>query len=253
MHKSFKIIMKKTLIWRDIRMKNERFLRTEMLLGEASIEKLASKKVAVFGLGGVGSYAAEAVARCGVGCMEIIDNDRVSITNINRQLCALDSTVGRFKTEVVSERIKDINPDIKIFERCEFFIPDNADSFDFASYDFVIDAIDTVSAKIEIAKRCSALGIPMISCMGTGNKLDPSQLRVADLAKTSGCPLARVMRRELKAIGITHLPVIYSEEKPIEPKTECAEGGKRTVGSVAFVPSVAGLLAASKAIKSLLK
>ena len=234
-------------------MNNERFLRTQMLLGENAIEKLASKKVAVFGLGGVGSYAAEAIARSGVGCMEIIDNDKVSITNINRQLCALESTVGRPKTEVVAERIKDIDPDIKVVERCEFFIPDNADSFDFASYDFVIDAIDTVSAKIEIAKRCNELGIPMISCMGTGNKLDPTQLRISDLAKTSGCPLARVMRRELKAIGITHLPVIYSEEKPIEVKGECAEGGKRTVGSVAFVPSVAGLLAASVAIKKLVE
>lgn len=234
-------------------MKNERFLRTEMLLGEGASEILASKKVAVFGLGGVGSYAAEAIARCGVGTLEIIDNDRVSRTNINRQLCALESTVGQYKTEVVAARLRDINPDINVIPRCEFFLPDNASDFDFSSYDFVVDAIDTVSAKIEIARICTELGVPMISCMGTGNKLDPSQLRVADLAKTSGCPLARVMRRELKARGILHLPVVYSEEKPIEPKGECSDGGKRTVGSVAFVPSVAGLLAASEAIKALLK
>lgn len=233
-------------------MKNERFLRTEMLLGEDAVRALSEKKVALFGLGGVGSYAAEALARSGVGTLEIIDNDTVSVSNINRQLCALSSTVGKFKTEVVSARLTDINPDIKIVARCEFFMPENSADFDFSSYDFVIDAIDTVAAKVEIARRCAELGIPMISCMGTGNKLDPTKLRVADLAKTSGCPLARVMRRELKALGITHLPVVYSEEAPITPRCE-APDGKRAVGSVAFVPSVAGLIAAAEAVKALTK
>ena len=223
-----------------------------MLLGEDAVSALASKKVALFGLGGVGSYAAEALARSGIGTLEIIDNGRVSQSNINRQLCALESTVGKYKTEVISARLADINPDIKIVARCEFFMPENSFEFDFSSYDFVIDAIDTVAAKVEIAKRCSELGIPMISCMGTGNKLDPTKLRATDLSKTSGCPLARVMRRELKAIGITHLPVIYSEETPISPICE-APDGKRAVGSVAFVPSVAGLIAAAEAIKALIK
>ena len=231
-------------------MKNERFLRTEMLLGEDAVNTLSAKKVAVFGLGGVGSYAAEAIARSGVGSVELIDADTVSVSNINRQLCALESTVGKAKTDVVASRIADINPNIKIVTRCEFFMPENSANFDFASYDFVIDAIDTVAAKVEIVRRCAELSIPMISCMGTGNKLDPTKLKVTDLSKTSGCPLARVMRRELKAIGITHLPVVYSEEAPIQPKCE-APDGKRAVGSVAFVPSVAGLIAASEAIKAL--
>ena len=233
-------------------MTNERFLRTEMLIGKSAVDALSTKKVAVFGLGGVGSYAAEAIARSGVGSVELIDADTVSVSNINRQLCALESTVGKAKVDVVASRIADINPNIKIVTRCEFFMPENSANFDFASYDFVIDAIDTVAAKVEIVKRCSGLSIPMISCMGTGNKLDPTKLKVTDLSKTSGCPLARVMRRELKAIGITHLPVVYSEEAPIQPQCE-APDGKRAVGSVAFVPSVAGLIAASEAIKALIK
>jgi tRNA A37 threonylcarbamoyladenosine dehydratase len=233
-------------------MTNERFLRTEMLIGRSAVDALSTKKVAVFGLGGVGSYAAEAIARSGVGSVELIDADTVSVSNINRQLCALESTVGKAKVDVVASRIADIDPNIKIVTRCEFFMPENSANFDFASYDFVIDAIDTVAAKVEIVKRCSELSIPMISCMGTGNKLDPTKLKVTDLSKTSGCPLARVMRRELKAIGITHLPVVYSEEAPIQPQCE-APDGKRAVGSVAFVPSVAGLIAASEAIKALIK
>ena len=229
------------------------FERQSLIIGEEETERLGTKKVALFGVGGVGSYAAEALARCGVGCIELIDSDAVSVSNINRQLCALTSTVGRLKTEVTSERLRDINPKIKVIERAEFFLPENADSFDFSSYDFVIDAIDTVSAKIEIAVRCASLGIPMISSMGTGNKLDPSALKISDLAKTSGCPLARVMRRELKKRGIVHLPVVYSEETPIVPRSaERSEGGKPVPGSIAFVPSVAGLLAASYAIKALI-
>ncbi len=230
---------------------NERFERQALIMGEDAVNILENRKVALFGVGGVGSYAAEALARCGVGCIELIDSDVVSVSNINRQLCALTSTVGRPKVEVVAERLKDINPNITVITRQEFFLPENADSFDFSSYDFVIDAIDTVSAKIEIAVRCTTLGIPMISSMGTGNKLCPTALKVEDLSKTSGCPLARVMRRELKARGIVHLPVVYSEEAPIKP--HFPEGQKPIPGSVAFVPSVAGLIAASVAIDTLVK
>ena len=232
---------------------SQRFERQSLIIGENATKKLADKKVALFGVGGVGSYAAEALARCGVGTVELIDSDVVSESNINRQLCALESTVGRPKVEVVAERLRDINPDITVIPRKEFILPENADSFDLSSYDFVIDAIDTVSAKVEIAVRCTEFAVPIISCMGTGNKLDPTALRISDLAKTSGCPLARVMRRELKKRGITHLPVVYSEETPISPKTPAfSENGKPIPGSVAFVPSVAGLLAASVAIKKLI-
>ena len=229
------------------------FERQSLIIGEDATRALSQKTVALFGVGGVGSYAAEALARCGVGNIVLIDHDTVSITNVNRQLCALTSTLGRVKAEVVAQRLKDINPDINVEVRPEFFLPENADSFDFKSYDYVIDAIDTVSAKVEIAVRCNTLGIPMISCMGTGNKLDPTALRVSDLAKTSGCPLARVMRRELKKRGITHLPVVYSEEAPITPLGDIrSENGKSIPGSIAFVPSVAGLIAAGEAIKTLI-
>ncbi len=226
---------------------NEIFERQALIIGEAATELLHTKKVALFGVGGVGSYAAEALARCGIGHIELIDSDCVAKSNINRQLCALTSTVGRPKADVVAERLYDINPNIRITVRREFFLPENADGFDFSSYDFVIDAIDTVSAKIEIAVRCTSLGVPMISCMGTGNKLDPTRLCITDLSKTQTCPLARVMRRELKARGILHLPVIYSEEAPIKPRSP----DSRTPGSIAFVPSVAGLYAAAEAVKRL--
>ncbi len=229
----------------------QRFEREAMLIGTEAVEKLAKKKVALFGVGGVGSYAAEALARAGIGEIELIDNDAVSVTNINRQLCALTSTVGELKVSVTAKRLKDINPRIVTVERPEFFLPENADSFDFASYDFVIDAIDTVSAKIEIAVRCQTFGIPMISAMGTGNKLCPDKLRISDLAKTQGCPLARVMRRELKKRGILHLPVVYSEEAPLTPLFY-PDAEKRTPASISFVPSVAGLYCASEAIKKLI-
>ena len=233
---------------------SERFERQSLILGEQATSTLASRTVALFGVGGVGSYAAEALARCGVGKIVLVDHDTVSKTNINRQLCALESTVGKLKVDVVADRLCDINPKIVIEKRAEFLLPENADAFDFSSYDFVIDAIDTVSAKLTIAERCTSLGVPMISCMGTGNKIDPSALRVSDIAKTSGCPLARVMRRELKKRGIAHLPVVYSEETPIKPLCEMlSPSGKPTPGSVAFVPSVAGLLAASEAIKRLIE
>lgn len=231
---------------------SNRFERQSLLIGEEATALLSQKKVALFGVGGVGSYAAEALARCGVGHVELIDSDTVSESNINRQLCALTSTVGRPKVTVTAERLRDINPDIKITEKQEFLLPENADIFDFSSYDFVIDAIDTVSAKIEIAVRCTALGIPMVSSMGTGNKLDPAALRVCDLSETSGCPLARVMRRELKKRGILHLPVVFSSEEPIKTGAKNPETGKPIPGSIAFVPSVAGLIAASEAVKHLI-
>ena len=231
---------------------NKRFERQSLIIGEAATKLLSEKKVALFGVGGVGSYAAEALARCGVGYIEIIDNDTVSESNINRQLCALTSTVGIPKVEVVANRLRDINPDIHVCARQEFFLPENSCDFDFSSYDFVIDAIDTVSAKLEIAVKCSELNIPLISCMGTGNKLDPTMLKVTDISRTSCCPLARVMRRELKARGITHLRVVYSEETPIKSSAKDEKTGKSIPGSIAFVPSVAGLIAASEAIKQLI-
>ena len=227
----------------------EEFEREAMLLGEEAIKKLEGSYVALFGLGGVGSYAAEALARSGVGRILLIDNDVVSKSNINRQLCALQSTVGRYKVDVVAKRLLDINPDIIIEKRYDFVLPENISSFDFESFDYVIDAIDTVSAKLAIAQSATEHGTPMISCMGTGNKLDPTALTVTDIAKTSVCPLARVMRRELKKRGIAHLPVVFSTE---EPKQQInVEGKKVPPASVAFVPSVAGLIAASEAIKSI--
>ena len=228
----------------------EEFEREASLLGEEAIEKLSHSYVALFGLGGVGSYAAEALARGGIGRILLIDNDKVSRSNINRQLCALQSTIGRYKVDVVAERLLDINPDI-IIEKCySFVLPENIEDFKFEEFDYVIDAIDTVSAKLAIAEQSTKHQTPMICCMGTGNKLDPSALKITDLSKTSVCPLARVMRRELKVRGITHLKVIFSEEEPkIPPKR--AEG-KTPPSSISFVPSVAGLLAASDAIKQII-
>ena len=228
---------------------NEIFEREINLIGEEAFEKLQNARVAVFGLGGVGSYAAEALVRSGVGHLELIDGDTVSITNINRQLCALTSTVGRPKAEVVAERARDINPDGEIIARVEFFLPDTEENFDFSRYDFVIDAIDSVAGKLSIAKKASQAGVPVISCMGTGNKTDPTAFKVTDISKTSVCPLARVMRRELKKIGISHLRVIYSEEIPQKPTA--SESGRPVPSSIAFVPSVAGLIAASEAVKTI--
>ena len=228
----------------------EEFNRTAMLIGEDNVEKLSHASVALFGLGGVGSYCAEALARCGIGKIMIVDCDAVSRSNINRQLCALQSTVGRYKTEVVAERLLDINPDIKLDARCERLTPDNIDTFDLARYDYIIDAIDTVSAKLALVEKAQELGIPMISSMGTGNKTNPSALMVSDISKTSVCPLARVMRRELKKRGIYKLKVIFSTE---EPKTPTQNDEKKAPpASIAFVPSVAGLLVASEAVKEIL-
>lgn len=231
----------------------KRFEREAMLLGEEAVKLLGQKKVALFGVGGVGGYAAEALARSGVGKIELVDHDVVSQSNINRQLCALESTVGQPKVQVVAARLKDINPQLDVIPREEFFLPDTAPAFDFASYDCVIDAIDTVAGKIGLVLAAKEAGVPIISCMGTGNKLDPTAFCVTDLAKTSMCPLARVMRRELKKYGITHLKVVYSEETPLTPFSSQTEINRRAVpGSLAFVPSVAGLIAASEAVKILI-
>lgn len=227
----------------------EEFEREAMLLGEDAINKLNNSYVALFGLGGVGSYAAEALARSGIGKILLVDNDRVSKSNINRQLCALQSTVGRYKVDVVAERLLDINPDIMIEKSYDFVLSENISSFEFKKFDYVIDAVDTVSAKLAIAEHSMTSNVPMISCMGTGNKLDPTALTVTDISKTTVCPLARVMRRELKKRGISHLKVVFSTEEPHPIKKR--EGEKTPPASVAFVPSVAGLIAASEAIKTL--
>ncbi|MBO7303310.1 MAG: tRNA threonylcarbamoyladenosine dehydratase [Clostridia bacterium] len=228
----------------------EEFEREAMLLGDEAIKKLNNSYVALFGLGGVGSYTAEALARSGVGRILLVDNDKVSKSNINRQLCALQSTVGRYKVDVVAERLLDINPDIIIEKRYDFVLPENIDSFDLRNVDYIVDAIDTVSAKLALAEKAKEFGVPMISSMGTGNKLDPTALTVTDITKTSVCPLARVMRRELKKRGISHLKVVFSTEEPITPSAP-VEGKKIPPASIAFVPSVAGLIAASEVVKDI--
>ena len=223
-----------------------------MLIGEEALARLRGARVALFGVGGVGSAAAEALARGGIGAIDIIDNDTVSVSNINRQLCALDSTVSRPKVEVVAERIRDINPEVKVSAMQIFFMPDT--ELDFSVYDYIIDAIDTVSAKIEIAVRAKECGVAVISCMGTGNKLDPTAFVVEDLARTTVCPLARVMRRELKKRGITHMKVVYSTEeaKKSEDRARDAESGKAVPASISFVPPVAGFIAAGEVIRDII-
>lgn len=232
---------------------NNEFEREALLIGKDALEKLNNSYVALFGVGGVGSYTAEALARAGVGKILLVDNDTVSTSNINRQLCALHSTVGKYKADVVAERLKDINPGIEVTVRKDFLLPENAYTFDFSEFNYVIDAIDTVSGKLSIAEGCVKAGTPMISCMGTGNKLDPSAFRVTDISKTNTCPLARVMRRELRARGINHLRVVYSVEEALSPKEKIiSEGGKPVPASISFVPSVAGLIAASEAVKHII-
>lgn len=233
-------------------MEHSQFLRTEMILGENSTQNFSDKNVILFGLGGVGSYTAEALARAGIGRLTIVDNDVVSVTNLNRQLCALHSTVGKPKVEVVKERILDINPDCKVTALQKFYLPENADEFNLESYDYIADAIDTVSAKIDLAVRAQKYSIPMISCMGTGNKLDPSQFSVSDIYKTSGCPLCRVIRTELKKRGIKKLNVVWSPEIPVKPAQTTEDSGKRqTPASLPFVPPVAGMIMAGKIILDL--
>lgn len=226
----------------------ERFLRTAYVVGEDNIGKLRRSSVVIFGIGGVGSYTAEAVARMGVGKITLVDNDVVSESNINRQLIALHSTVGRYKTEVMKERILDINPECEVTAINMRYLPENADSIDLSEFDCIVDAIDTVSAKIEIAVRGEKLGVPVISSMGTGNKLCPDRFEACDIYKTSVCPLARVMRKELKDRGVRSLRVVYSKEEPVKaPEGE----GTRVPGSIAFVPSSAGLLIAKEVYSAL--
>lgn len=224
------------------------FSRTEMLIGADALEKLKNSRVAVFGVGGVGSYVVEALARSGVGTLDLVDNDTVNITNINRQLIALHSTVGKFKVDCAKERIVDINPDAKVNVYKTFYLPENADEFDFSQYDYIVDAIDTVTAKIDIIVKATELGVPVISSMGTGNKLDPTLFQINDIYKTEGCPLARVMRRELKKRGIEKLKVVYSKESAVKSPLE---DGKPIPASIAFVPSVAGLIIAGEVIKDI--
>ena len=229
------------------------FSRTALLIGKEGVEKLKNSRVAVFGVGGVGGYVVEALARSGVGALELIDKDTVSASNINRQIIALHSTVGRLKTEVMAERVKDINPDCKVSVRNLFYLPETAEEFDFSSYDYVVDAIDTVSGKIALIEQAKVASVPVISSMGAGNKLDATAFEVADITKTSVCPLARVMRRELKKRGIEHLKVVYSKEEPLPSALTDEESGKAIPGSIAFVPSVVGLIIAGEVIKDLIK
>lgn len=225
--------------------------RTELLLGSGAYETLSSKRVAVFGVGGVGGYTVEALARAGVGTLDLIDSDCVCLSNINRQIIATRKTLGMLKVDAAAERCRDINPDIKVNTYPVFFLPENAEDFDFSKYDYVVDAVDTVSAKIGIAQKAKELGMPAISSMGAGNKLHPELFEVADIYETSVCPLARVMRRELKKRGINSLKVVYSKEPPAETNAP-VENGKKIPGSVSFVPSAAGLIIAGEVIKDLL-
>ena len=238
------------------------FSRTELLIGQAALEKLKNSRVAIFGVGGVGGYVCEALVRSGVGHFDLIDNDTVSLTNINRQIIALHSTIGKLKVDVMKERMLDINPDVDVLVHPCFYLPETADQFDFSNYDYVVDAIDTVTGKIEIIVQADAHQVPVISSMGAGNKLNPAMMEVSDIYKTSVCPLARVMRRELKKRHIKHCKVVYSKEKAIQPSQASLEKyvadseenftKKSIPGSTAFVPSVAGLILASEVIKDLI-
>lgn len=235
-------------------MAHSQFLRTEMMLGENSTKKLTGKNVILFGLGGVGSYTAEALARAGIGKITLVDNDVVSVTNLNRQLCALHSTIGKPKVDIIKERIIDINPLCEVTALQEFYLPENSDEFHLEKYDYIADAIDTVSAKIDLAVKSQELNIPIISCMGTGNKLNPSLFTVSDIFKTSGCPLCRVMRTELRKRGIKKLNVVWSPEEPKKPAQTNDDSGKRqTPASLPFVPPVAGMIMAGKIILDLSK
>ncbi|MCH5251700.1 MAG: tRNA threonylcarbamoyladenosine dehydratase [Lachnospiraceae bacterium] len=244
------------------------FSRTQLLLGKEAMERLANARVAVFGIGGVGGYTVEALVRSGVGAIDLIDDDKICLTNLNRQLIALRSTVGKYKVDVMRERILDINPDCEVKVHKCFYLPETRDEFDFTDYSYVVDAVDTVTAKLELVMQAKEAGTPIISSMGAGNKCNPAEFEVADIYKTSMCPLAKVMRRELKKRGVKKLKVVYSKEKPIRPleamsiscRTNCIcpPGAKHTCterrdipGSTAFVPSVAGLIIASEVIKDL--
>lgn len=246
------------------------FSRTQLLIGEAAINKLQKSRVAVFGIGGVGGYVCEALVRSGVGAFDLVDDDKVCLTNLNRQIIATRKTVGKYKADVMKERMLDINPDVDVrIHRC-FFLPENADDFPFDEYDYVVDAVDTVTAKIELILRAKAHNVPIISAMGAGNKLDPGRFKIADIYQTSVCPLARVMRRELKKRHVKNLKVVYSDEQPIRPLEDmsiscrtgciCPSGAQHKCterrdipGSTAFVPAVAGLMIAGEIVKDLSK
>lgn len=230
----------------------EEFSRTAMVYGGDAINKLQKAHVAVFGVGGVGGFACEALARAGVGQFDLFDKDTVSLSNINRQIIALHSTVGKAKVDIMRERIKDINPDCEVNVYNVFYLPENADEYDLSKYDYIIDAVDTVSAKLEIITRSRRNGVPVISAMGAGNKTDPTMFRVADIYNTSVCPLARVMRRELKKQGIDGLKVVYSTEEPKKCPNQDKNGEKPVPGSLSFVPSVMGLIIAGEVVKDII-
>ena len=236
---------------------NEQFSRTAILLGEEAVNKLQKARVAVFGVGGVGGYTVEALARCGIGQLDLIDSDTVSISNINRQILATHSTVGMLKVDAARMRVLDINPECTVRTYPIFYLPETAEQFDFTQYDYIVDCIDTVTGKLQLVERAVAVGTPIICSMGTGNKLDPAAFKVEDISKTSMCPLARVMRKELKKRGINHLKVVYSQEEALTPDVdpeELARTGKRQIpGSVAFVPGAAGLILAGEVVKDLIK
>lgn len=244
------------------------FSRTQLLLGEEAMDRLKNTRIAVFGVGGVGGFVCEALVRSGVGAFDLIDDDKVCLTNLNRQIIATRKTVGKYKAEVMRDRMVEINPDVDVRIHKRFFLPENADEFPFSEYDYVVDAVDTVTAKIELVMKCQKEGIPIISSMGAGNKLEASAFKVADIYKTKMCPLAKVMRRELKKRGVKKLKVVYSEEKPTRPIEDmsiscrtnciCPPGAEHKCterrdipGSVAFVPSVAGLIIAGEVVKDL--
>ena len=234
------------------------FSRTELLLGCDAMDKLRNARVAVFGLGGVGGYVVEALARSGVGSLDLVDHDTISLTNINRQLLATHSTVGQSKAQAAADRVRDIDPNIAVTVHETFYLPETADLFDFSQYDYIVDAIDTVTGKLMLAAQAQECGTPIISSMGTGNKLDPTAFQVSDISETRGCPLARIMRKECKKRGIRKLKVVWSEEEPLTPLSpegieEMPEGRRALPGSVAFVPSVAGLIIAGEVIKYLTK
>ena len=236
---------------------NEQFSRTAILLGEEAVNKLQKARVAVFGVGGVGGYTVEALARCGIGQLDLIDSDTVSISNINRQILATHSTVGMLKVDAARMRILDINPECTVRTYPIFYLPETAEQFDFTQYDYIVDCIDTVTGKLQLVERAVAVVTPIICSMGTGNKLDPAAFKVEDISKTSMCPLARIMRKELKKRGISHLKVVYSQEEALTPDVdpeELARTGKRQIpGSVAFVPGAAGLVLAGEVVKDLIK
>lgn len=229
----------------------EQFSRTELLLGTEGVLRLKNARVAVFGVGGVGGFAVEALARAGIGTLDLIDKDDISVSNINRQIVATHSTIGKLKTDVAKDRILDINPNAVVNTFHTFYLPETADMFDFTQYDYIIDAIDTVTGKIQLIMEADKTGTPIISSMGAGNKLDASAFRVADIYKTNVCPLAKVMRRELKKRGIKKLKVVYSEEQPLKINAETQDIRKAVPGSVSFVPSVAGLILAGEVIKDI--